>query len=51
MRLGTVLYNLGECLRLVAVLIEPFMPNTPRAIREALCIPSDDPNQVAWNHH
>ncbi|HHX38214.1 MAG TPA: methionine--tRNA ligase subunit beta, partial [Clostridiaceae bacterium] len=48
MRLGTVLYNLGECLRLVAVLIEPFMPNTPRAIREALRIPSDDPNQVAW---
>lgn len=27
-RLGTVLYNLAECLRIVSVLITPFMPKT-----------------------
>ncbi|NLL65866.1 MAG: methionine--tRNA ligase, partial [Clostridiaceae bacterium] len=48
-RLGTVLYNLAECLRIVAILIEPFMPNTPKAIREALCIPADDSSQVDWD--
>lgn len=31
-RLGTVLYHLAECVRIVAVLIGPFMPNTPDRI-------------------
>lgn len=31
-RLGTVLYNLLECLRFVGVLIEPFMPSTSKKI-------------------
>lgn len=31
-RLGTVLYNLLEAIRFVAVLIEPFMPDTSKAI-------------------
>ncbi len=31
-RLGTVLYNLAECLRIVGVLLKPFMPNTPAKI-------------------
>jgi methionyl-tRNA synthetase len=31
-RLGTVLYNLLEAIRFVAVLIEPFMPDTGKAI-------------------
>ena len=31
-RLGTVLYNLLESIRYIAVLIEPFMPDTNKAI-------------------
>lgn len=31
-RLGTVLYHLAECVRIAAVLIGPFMPNTPERI-------------------
>ena len=31
-RLGTVLYNLLECSRIVAVLVGPFMPRTPERI-------------------
>lgn len=37
-RLGTVLYNLAESLRMTAVLISPFMPNTPLKIFEQLGI-------------
>ena len=37
-RLGTVLYNLAESLRYIAVLIEPFMPNTPGKIFSQLGI-------------
>ncbi|MGF7397961.1 methionine--tRNA ligase [Thermoanaerobacterium thermosaccharolyticum] len=40
-RLKTVLYNLVESLRFVAILITPFMPNTPLKIYEQLGI-SDD---------
>jgi methionyl-tRNA synthetase len=31
-RLATVLYNLADCIRIISVLIGPFMPNTPRKI-------------------
>ncbi len=31
-RLGTVLYNLSDCIRIISVLISPFMPNTPARI-------------------
>lgn len=31
-RLGTVLYNLLECIRVIAVLISPFMPDTSKSI-------------------
>jgi methionyl-tRNA synthetase len=31
-RLGTVLYNLLECIRVIAVLISPFMPDTAKSI-------------------
>ncbi len=37
-RLGTVLYNLAECIRVISVLIYPFMPNTPDKIRDQLGI-------------
>jgi len=39
--LAGVLYNLTEVLRIVSVLISPFMPNTPNAIREQLNISGD----------
>jgi methionyl-tRNA synthetase len=31
-RLATVLYNLADCIRIISVLISPFMPNTPARI-------------------
>jgi methionyl-tRNA synthetase len=31
-RLATVLYNLADCIRIISVLIGPFMPNTPGKI-------------------
>lgn len=37
-RLGTVLYNLAEALRVISVHISPIMPNTPGKIREQLGI-------------
>ncbi|MDI3478052.1 MAG: methionyl-tRNA synthetase [Thermoanaerobacterium sp.] len=40
-RLKTVLYNLVESLRFVAILITPFMPNTPIKIYEQLGIGDD----------
>ncbi|ADD01426.1 methionyl-tRNA synthetase [Thermoanaerobacter italicus Ab9] len=44
-RLGTVLYNLAEALRFIAVLISPFMPNTPKKIFEQLGI---EENLTTW---
>ncbi|MGN0453395.1 MAG: methionine--tRNA ligase [Ruminococcus sp.] len=35
-RLGTVLYNLLESIRFIAVLLQPFMPDTAKAIFEQL---------------
>lgn len=35
-RLGTVLYNLLEAIRFIAILIEPFMPDTHKAILEQM---------------
>ena len=40
-RLGTVLYNLLECARIVAVLIAPFMPRTPERIFAQLGVTDD----------
>jgi len=39
--LATVLYNLAEILRIMAITIEPVMPNTPAIIREQLNIADD----------
>jgi methionyl-tRNA synthetase len=44
-RLGTVLYNLAEALRFIAVLISPFMPNTPKKIFEQLGV---EENLTTW---
>lgn len=40
-RLGTVLYNLLECIRFAAVLIEPFLPATARKMLAQLGNPDD----------
>ena len=45
-RLSNVLYVLAETLRVTAILITPFMPNTPKAIFEQLSI--QDENLTAW---
>jgi methionyl-tRNA synthetase len=37
-RLGTVLYNLAESLRIVSILIQPFMPETPFKVWKQLGI-------------
>jgi len=44
--LATVLYNLAEILRILAVAITPVMPNTPPIIREQLNI--TDPAYSEW---
>jgi len=31
-RLATVLYNLADCIRIISVMVSPFMPNTPAKI-------------------
>ncbi|MCR1899523.1 methionine--tRNA ligase [Irregularibacter muris] len=41
-RLAAVLYNLVESLRFISVLISPFMPNTPKLIREQLGITEEE---------
>jgi methionyl-tRNA synthetase len=45
-RLGTVLYVLAEGLRFIAVLIQPFMPNTPKKIFEQ--IGAEDASLWTW---
>ena len=40
--LATVLYNLAEILRIMAIVIEPVMPNTPAIIREQLNIVGEE---------
>lgn len=46
-RLGTVLYNLAESLRIISTLISPFMPGTPGEIRHQLGI-DDIEGLKAW---
>ena len=45
-RLGTVMYVLLECARIVAVLIAPTMPRTPARIFAQIGV--DDQNQMTW---
>lgn len=46
-RLGTVLFNLAESLRIIAVLISPFMPETPKKIFDQLGI--EDSSIKEWD--
>jgi methionyl-tRNA synthetase len=53
-RLGTALYSLCECLRMVAQVLRPFMVRTPALIWDALGMPediavSDWDSAVRWN--
>ena len=43
-RMGTVLYNGLEALRIIAVLVSPFMPDTADRIRQQLNLPADSAN-------
>ena len=46
-RLGTVMYHLAECVRIVAVLVGPFMPNTPARIFAQLGV--TEPELKTWD--
>lgn len=46
-RLAQVLYNLAESIRIISVLIQPFMPETPEKIWEQLGI--NDKKLVEWD--
>ncbi len=46
-RLKTVLYNLAECIRAIAVHIYPTMPSTPAKIFEQLGV--TDPALISWD--
>ncbi len=46
-RLAQVMFNLAETLRIVAILIQPFMPETPKKIWYQLGI--DDMSLVEWD--
>lgn len=46
-RLGTVLYNLAETLRIISVLISPFMTRTPAKIRKQLGV-NEDEKLTSW---
>lgn len=47
-RLGTILYNLAETLRIISVLISPFMTRTPAKIRGQLGLAEVD-KFTGWN--
>ncbi|MDW7655550.1 MAG: methionine--tRNA ligase [Bacillota bacterium] len=46
-RLATVLYNLAEAIRIISVLLQPFMPATPAKIWRFLGI--DQPELTEWS--
>ena len=46
-RLGTVLYNLAEALRIVSVLIAPFITRTPKEMRQQLGV-AEESRFTSW---
>lgn len=50
-RLGTVLYNLSECLRFVAVLLQPYLPDTAPKMFEQLGIAANKALQTVESLH
>jgi len=47
-RLATVLYNLAESIRIISILIQPFMPETPAKIWNQLGLSENSP-EVEWD--
>ncbi|MEW9672664.1 methionine--tRNA ligase [Ammoniphilus sp. 3BR4] len=47
-RLGTVLYNLAESIRITSVLLQPFLTKTPAKIWAQLGLPADSP-ELQWD--
>ncbi|MDO9574624.1 MAG: methionine--tRNA ligase subunit beta, partial [Candidatus Contubernalis sp.] len=47
-RLNTVLYNYLETIRIISVLLQPFMPKTPHKIWELIGM-SDEPELQTWD--
>ena len=47
-RLGTVIYNLLESIRYIAVILHPFMPRTPESIFEQIGL-ADRPELQSWD--
>ena len=45
-RLAGVLFNLAESIRIVSILLEPFMPSTPAKILKMIGL--DDPEHCSW---
>lgn len=45
--LANLLYNLGEILRIVSIIIEPFMPTTPRKVWEQLSL--EEGENTTWD--
>ncbi len=52
-RLGTVMYNLAEVLRITSIALTPFMPNSPRKVWEQLGLPGNPEAQgskLSWGN-
>lgn len=47
-RLATVLYNLIECIRIAAALLQPFLPDTAARIRAQFSFPEDTIENLTW---
>ncbi|MGI6336985.1 MAG: methionine--tRNA ligase [Eubacteriales bacterium] len=47
-RLATVLYNLIECIRIAAALLQPFLPDTAVRIRAQFSFPEDTIANLTW---
>ncbi|NMA08084.1 MAG: methionine--tRNA ligase subunit beta, partial [Clostridiales bacterium] len=47
-RLATVLYNLIECIRIAAALLQPFLPDTAVRIRAQFSFPEDTIENLTW---
>jgi methionyl-tRNA synthetase len=46
-KLAGVLYNVAESIRIISIMLQPFMPNSPKAIFKQLCIEGNK-NITSW---
>ena len=47
-RVGEILHNLLECVRLAGELLRPFLPETATAVRNLLGLPASEVLQPEW---